>query len=101
MKGNKRLKFSEMGEEFNFSKLGMIEYRRSKKEKTLSAVFSALGLVASVLSLPPLNNSTGKAYVLLGGQIVFGVAAWWYAGKSRKHLDHSLWQRNKDILFLP
>jgi len=100
-KGTERLVFRDLQFEFSISDLGMDGYQKAKKLAATSTVLRIISFAASVaaVSVAANNGNRNTAFILLGGQVVFGLAAAKYYGMSRSTLDRALWQRNKDVLF--
>ena len=100
-KGTERLSFRNLEYEFSMSDLGLDGYNKAKKYMTTSTILRIVSLASSMaaLSIAANNGNRNTAYVLLGGQVVFGFAAAKYYGMSKSTMDRALWQRNKDLLF--
>ncbi len=106
MKGTERLSFPTLQSEFSMSELGLASYTKAKKYRITNMVLRTVALAASLSALAVVINSNNLTdnrrnlvYGLLGGQLVFGVAAARYGILSTQSLDKALWQRNKDLLF--
>ena len=105
MKGTERLNFPGLQKEFAMSELGLASYTKAKKYRTTSTVLRFVALAASFAALAVVSNNNltdsrrNLVYGLLGGQLVFAIAAGRYSMLSTQNLDKALWQRNKDLLF--
>ena len=99
-KGNERLSFSDLKQEFSFSDLGVADYQMAKKYRTLTLItnLAATGCFYA-MGLSFINGKSKTGYILLGGSILLGVGVSRFRILSAKHLDRALWQRNKDLLF--
>lgn len=99
MKGNERLTFNELSQEFSLSELGLDQFKLSKRKRTTSRVLLFLSL-ASGFTAAAINNSNQKlAYSFLGGQFVLLAGSMAYRQEANKYLDRAIRVRNKDYLF--
>jgi hypothetical protein len=100
IKGDQRLRFNDLSNEFSFSPMALVGYELAKKNRTKATVLRVLSVAASVatISLISRENRT-VTYAAWAGQIGLSLVGFYYQDRSNKLLDQALWQRNKDLLF--
>jgi hypothetical protein len=101
IKGNEKLDFRDLRNEFQGSELGMIGYEKAKKYRSTSMVMRIGATLSSlvVLAIISNNGSRSTSYVLIGGQFVLGFGSIRYNSLAAQSLDRAIWHRNKDLLF--
>lgn len=100
MKGTERLRFADLGREFNFSSVGITTYQQAKRNRNTSLVLKLLSTAAGVAAISfAARGNFNRTLFALGGQVALAIGGGVYQRQSDKLLDKALWQRNKDLLF--
>ena len=98
--GEEKYKFNQLQFEFKASELGLINYKRAKKYRTISTILR-IGSLATLFGVinGASNNNRDQALIFLGIQTGFVIGSGVYLNMSNQSLDKAIYHRNKDYLF--
>jgi hypothetical protein len=99
MKGNQKLTFQELRNEFTMSDIGLEQYRIARKKLTTAKVFLYTSLACSFAGAAAFKTNRNLGFGLLAAQMVSLSISSQNRIAGNKFLDQAIQIRNKDYLF--
>lgn len=98
--GEEKFKFNQLQFEFKSPELGLINYRKAKNYRTISAILRSASMAALVGVINGIsNNNRQQTLIFLGIQTGFAIGTGVYLNMSNQSVDKAIFHRNKDYLF--
>jgi hypothetical protein len=99
MKGNQKINFQELRNEFSMSHIGTEQYNIARKKLTTAKIFLYTSLACSIAGGASINSNRNLGLGLLAAQLVSLSISAQSRNAGNKFLDQAIQIRNKDYLF--